>query len=108
MAKNKNKDYNILKVRQLENKNQFLIISDGFYYFQSYGSLVAVYDRNKQELVLGCDYDYSNTTRKHLYIFINSVCAYKYYELIANKRNKRKAIENAIKTGLIKYDENMQ
>ena len=108
MAKNKNKDYNILKVKQLENKNQFLIISDGFYYFQSYGSLVAVYDRNKKLLTVGCDYNYSRTTLKHLYIFINSVCSYDYYSLIANKSNKRKAIENAIKTGLIKYDADMR
>lgn len=106
MAKTK-KDRNILKVTQLENKNQFLIIGDGFYYFQSYSSLVAVYDENKQLLTLGCDFDYSNTTRKHLYIFINNYCAYKYSKIIENTRNKRQAILKAIKDGVIKYDENM-
>ena len=96
-------DLKKLKVNQLENKNQFLITGAGFKAFQSYNSLIAVYDY--ETLTLFKDWDYSNTTRKHLYIFIMEYC---YLPEIENElyysKNKRKTILKLIKDGSISYD----
>lgn len=96
-------------VYQLENKNQFIIEIDGFRCFQSYNSLVAVYNCATHELTLGYDWDYSNTTKKHLYIFINEYCALeKLSDALFDSKNKTKTINSFIKAGLILYDENMR
>lgn len=42
-----------IKVKQLENKNQFIVINDDYIYFQSYDSLIAVYDKEKKRIVFG-------------------------------------------------------
>ena len=70
-----------VKVSQLINDNnnpaanQFVIKTPNGIYFQSYDSVVAFYD-NDHKLYLGRDWDYSNTTRKHLYIFIRDYTKY--------------------------------
>lgn len=94
-----------LKVTQLENKNQFLIKDNNFIYFQSYDSLVAVYDKKNDIVILGCDWDYSKTTRKHLYIFLSEYC---YFNDLYYKKNKKQYIYNCIKNKKIIYDKNMQ
>lgn len=85
-------------IQQLENKNQFLIKTKEYNIFQSYQTIIAVYDKKSQHLYLNKDYwDYSKTTLKHLYIFIirytNSVwwAMLSYY-----KNNKRKSIQHYI------------
>lgn len=60
-----------MKVRQLENKNQFIMEDNKEIIFQSYESTIAIYNKDKKSVVFGKDWDYSNTTRKHLYIFID-------------------------------------
>ena len=98
-----------MHVYQLENKNQYIIEADGVKCFQSYNSLIAVYDVADHTLLLGCDWDYSNTTRKHLYIFISDYCYLKDIDdVLYDCKNKRAAIYNMIKTGLIAYDSNMR
>ena len=97
-----------VKVYQLENKNQFLLETEKGSYFQSYRSIVAFYNPYKRELTLGINWDYSNTTRKHLYIFISEYC---YLEEIENElrhsHNKRATIYKLIKNKVIKFDKNM-
>lgn len=67
-----------MKVQNLINnngnaaRNQFVIKHNGSVYFQSYDSVVAKYEDGV--LTLTRYWDYSNTTRKHLYIFINDYC----------------------------------
>lgn len=62
-------------IRQLINSNgnpaanQFVVATANGTYFQSYNSVVAKID-NRGNLILSTDWDYSNTTRKHLYIFL--------------------------------------
>lgn len=51
--------------------NQFVIETTNATYFQSYDSVVAKVD-NKGNLFLSQNWDYSNTTRKHLYIFLRN------------------------------------
>lgn len=103
-----------MKVKKFYNKNQFLIESDELIEFQSYESLVASINKKTGTLTLGLDWDYSNTTMKHLYLFIND---YKYYlkkdicELFAylyREKNKRKYLQSLIDAKKIGYDENMK
>lgn len=99
-----------VKIHQLNNKNQFIIKSGNMVYFQSYDSLIAAYNKNNNDIILGCDWDYSNTTRKHLYIFLNEYC-YIYDGFTSDlyyAKNKRQFIYNCIKQKKIKYDANMQ
>lgn len=62
------------------------------YTFQSYNSIVAIYESESKTLALGCDWDFSTTTLKYLYQFLSNINI--------NGCNK-KAIEKAIKTGFI-------
>ena len=69
--------------------NQFIIRTPKAIYFQSYQSVVAKIDKNSN-LILSENWDYSNTTRKHLYIFLRM---YGYRELCSSK-DMRQAIKN--------------
>ena len=60
-----------MKVENFYNKNQFIILGgDAKITFQSYNSIIAKIDKNGT-LWLGSDWNYSKTTLKHLYLFIN-------------------------------------
>ena len=69
--------------------NQFIIRTPKAVYFQSYRSVVAKIDKNGR-LILSQNWDYSNTTRKHLYNFLHT---YGYRELCSSK-DMRQAIKN--------------
>ena len=105
------KKENIMKVRQLENKNQFVMGNDKITIFQSYDSIIAIVDKDNKTLTLGCDWDYSRTTLKHLYIFIEEeVLFYMTTELkeeirqALNSANKRQAIQKLIDNKKINYE----
>lgn len=78
------KDFVKVSVRQLENRNQFLIYfrdknNNDLVAFQSYATLIAIWSYNEQKLFVNWSYwDYSKTTSKHLKIFINQYtrCTY--------------------------------
>ena len=67
--------------------NQFVIKTKKATYFQSYDSVVCKLDG--MNIVLSGNWDYSNTTRKHLYIFLRQNG---YYNL-SSAKDIRKAIE---------------
>lgn len=71
--------------------NQFVVTTNKANYFQSYQSVVCKVD--SKGVVLSLDWDYSNTTRKHLYIFLRQNG---YYGL-----SSAKDIRNAIKYGTV-------
>ena len=100
--------YKNLNVSQFEHINQYVIKVDTLVCFQSYESLIAVFDTATGILILGCDFDYSQTTLKHLYKFIEVYCSYEIASIIYNATNKKKAIYNAIKSGVILYDSEMK
>lgn len=97
-----------MKVEQFYNKNQFLIKDKGAKYFQSYDSMIAKIEN--QSLTFGIDWDYSKTTLKHLYLFINDYYLSIYYdeeiEKAMRSNNKRKALELLLKNHIY-YDENL-
>lgn len=102
-----------MKVRQLTNKNQFVMEDNKEIIFQSYQSTIAIYGREKDVIVFGRDWDYSKTTLKHLYIFIDEELPYfmpKVKELQATKQanNRRQALQKLIDSGVIQYSEELQ
>lgn len=66
--------------------NQFIIKTKKATYFQSYNSVVCKLDG--VNIVLSTNWDYSNTTRKHLYMFMRQNG---YYNL-SSAKEVRKAI----------------
>lgn len=102
-----------MEIRQFYNKNQFLFYDDKKIVFQSYDSIIAEINRKTGVLSLGADWDYSNTTRKHLYLFLSD---YKYeigadlYAVTFRRgfedcKNKRQFIQNLIDQKIIKIKE---
>lgn len=75
--------------------NQFIIEVNKGVVFQSYGSIIAFYDKSNSKVYLTEDWDYSNTTRKHFFIFLRDYC--KAYGNI-----RKKDIEYELKQG--KYE----
>jgi len=60
-----------MRVEQLENKNQFVILgNNGEIEFQSYNSRIAKINKSGT-LELSSRWNYSKTTLKHLYIFLD-------------------------------------
>lgn len=101
----------ITKVKQLENKNQFLMEDEKQAIFQSYDSIIAIYDKENHSLTFGCDWDYSKTTLKHLYIYLRDVI---YYDMTLEQKqdimealqsaNTRKALQKLIDNKKINYE----
>ena len=89
-----------IKIEQMENNNgnpaanQFIIRVDGGIIFQSYDSIIATVDYNKQVITIYPDWDYSNTTGKHRNIFFKD---YAYLRSLSTK----KGIEEALQKGEI-------
>lgn len=92
-----------MKIKQLENKNQFVIFGDNKEIeFQSYDSLIARIEKNGT-LELSIRWDYSKTTLKHFYIFLDEYL-YNIDEYIRKElkyilyfsKNKRKDIQKLI------------
>lgn len=102
-----------MKVENFYNKNQFIIRGEGKTVFQSYQSEIAEIDKNGN-LTLGIDWDYSRTTLKHLYLFLNNYIVLlntnlkEYIKELQNKSNKKAYIQKLIDKNIIKYNKNMQ
>lgn len=97
----------MLKVENFYNKNQFLIREGEKLILQSYNSIVAIWDNEKQTLVLGKDWGYSRTTTKHIYLFIYDFVRNSKIKEVNEKTNKRDFINKLIKENIIKYDKNL-
>ena len=86
------------KVHQLINNNgnpasnQFVITAGSHTFFQSYDSVIAVWDGKDRKLYITYKWDYSATTRKHFYIFLND-----YTDI----RGDRKSVLDGIADGTI-------
>lgn len=87
--------------------NQYIISDDEHIAFQSYRSLVAVYDGVNDVLTLGCDWDYSKTTMKYLAVFLREWCPRVTWSLLGGDVSA-KNIRKAIADGDIRYDPDMQ
>lgn len=96
-----------MKVEQFINKNQFHMygINDGVWcdILQSYNSVVVKIEK-QSKITLGIDWDYSTTTSKHVYAFLEEYGNVNFYGIT----NKRAYINKLIKDGVINYDANMR
>ena len=103
---------NICKVEQFHHANQFILrtrTSDQII-FQSYDSIVAVVEddlNHPYKLTLGRDWDYSQTTLRHLYLFLEDWGNYEVREALYHS-NKKRAIQRLIDKGAIAYDEDLR
>lgn len=103
-----------MKIQQFYNKIQFVITGNGEITFQSYDSTIATIDKNGN-LTFFTDFDYSKTTLKHLYLFLQWYKSwlndYIYDNLINtknniyNSKNKRSLLQELIDKKIIKYKE---
>lgn len=100
-------------IRQFYNKNQFIMNDEKKIVFQSYNSIIAEIDKKTGKIVFGKDWDFSNTTRKHLYLFLNDykneLCYFQYSKIFFggfnDSKNKRQFIQNLIDQKIIKIKE---
>lgn len=112
-----------MKVEQFINKNQFHLYSDMIYeqengkqidILQSYDSTVIKiitidYDNSvgactDRTITLGVNWNYSNTTSKHVYAFLEEYGNINFNGIT----NKRAYINKLINDGVIQYDANMR
>lgn len=109
-----------MKVEQFHNKNQFHLYSNMMYeqengrqidILQSYDSTVVEINIlihnghiNEYYITLGCDWDYSTTTSKHVYMFLEEYGNVSFYGV----KNKRDYVRKLIESGKIAYNENMR
>ena len=106
-------DPRTVHIRNLLNKstgnhvsNQFVIESNRYIFFQSYASLVAVYDKNERSITLGQAWNYSKTTLKYLKMWLESdaFSAWAYIRDEFRGRTFSETIRKAIAAGVIDYD----
>ena len=100
-----------MKVEQFYNKNQFRLYGEGKNILQSYDSTIVVIeekDPGTLRVTLGRDWDYSKTTLKHLYLFLEEYVPYNIVDFSKAKGNKRAYIQNLIDTHMIGYDSNLR
>ena len=88
-------------------KNQYVITTGNERAFQSYDSLIAVYDWSNNALTVGSDWDYSVTTLKYLNQFLKDYC-YSIYREMPTGKSGADSIRKAIASGLILYDPSMR
>ena len=97
-------------VKQFHNKNQFVITDGERIVFQSYDTTIAEINGDGKLKLFG-DWDYSQTTLKHLYLFLFDYIhkiEQKTREKIQNiyySTNKRKEIQNLIDDKIIKFEQ---
>lgn len=98
-----------MKVENFYNKNQFIIRGENQIVFQSYDSEIAIIEN--RQLTLGLDWDYSKTTLKHLYLFLNDFINLLNIDLqddilkALQSSNTKKAIQKLIDNKKIVYNE---
>ena len=90
--------------------NQFVIKSSRYSFFQSYRSLVAVYDKKERSITLGPAWDYSRTTLKYLHEWLESdaFSSWAYIRDEFRGRTFSETIRKAIDAGVIDYDADME
>ena len=91
-----------MKVEQFYSKNQFHLYGEGKHIFQSYDSKVVEvnYEGGHYNVILGRDWDYSTTTSKYVYLFLEEFGDINFYGIT----NKREYVRKLIKEGKIIED----
>lgn len=80
--------------------NQFVVKLNGNVFYQSYDTVIAKKDK-EGKITLCADWNYSKTTKKHLYIWLRDNTSFRYVE-------NEKDVIDAINNGLIKVVETLK
>ncbi len=107
-----------MKVEQFLNRNQFHLYGEGANILQSYDSkVVEIRTQGKYQIIfLGRDWDYSTTTSKHVYAFLDEYSKVRIYGVTNKRKYIRDLLEECEKDEdkfyeenryIIKYDEEM-
>lgn len=90
-------------------RNQYSIEFPGGVAFQSYDSLIAIFEREDGRLTLGRDFDYSVTTSKWLHEWLRE--NFPFWDDIRSEyqgKSLSDTLRKAMAAGCIGYDENMR
>lgn len=87
-------------------RNQYAIEIPEGWAFQSYDSLIAIYNSNENTLTLGRYFDYSVTTSKYLRKFLQEY-ARPIYRNLPDGKSLKDTLNKAIRENLIQYNEAM-
>lgn len=96
-----------MKVRNFYNKNQFIITNGAEVVFQSYDSTIARIKNGN--LTLFSNWNYSRTTLKYLYLFLNdyknSLDGFIYSKIsqLDNQKNKEEYLRTLITAKIIRF-----
>ena len=86
-----------MKVEQFKTKNQFIMRDfKGNVFFQSYNTVIAHYNFKTEKLIVSEAWNYSVTTTKYFYMFLEE------YTGVKLPKNKKKCIQDKIKDKSIK------
>ena len=96
-----------MRVEQFYAMNQFHIYDNLYDVLQSYDSTVVKIKKANigyKEIMLGRDWDYSTTTSKYVYMFLEEYGDINFYGIT----NKRNYVRKLIEDGTIIYNEEMR
>ncbi len=97
-----------MKVEQFYSKNQFRLYGERKDIFQSYDSKVVVIDWKTNTITFGRDWDYSTTTSKYVYLFLEDYANISFNGVSNKRAYVNKLIENGnYNNYVIKYDDEM-
>lgn len=94
---------NLISPRGTKAVNQFSIESDSSIAFQSYDSTIAIYDKASNKLTFGCDWEFSVTTLRYLYIWLDDIYG-TFEDEFTHSKNKHEYLQKLIDSGRILYD----
>ena len=106
----------MLKINNIVNNNgnkvanQFVIYDDikGEKHFQSYNSLVCIVSHTKNTIIFGRDWDYSNTTMRHLRKFLQDEANIDLNSTGIRKAIKLGSVENRFCIYTVEYKEGLK
>lgn len=92
-----------MKISQICN-NLLQVEMNDLFYLQSYDSIIALYDKSTGCLTLFPKWDFSKTTKNHLFKWLNTT-APEYYDMLSEYKSKTTGIQKLIDSGEIKFSE---
>lgn len=63
-----------MEIKTIKN-NQFVIINGNIVAFQSYKTIIAIYDKDTRNLQISNKWNFSRTTSKYFYQFLRDYCS---------------------------------
>lgn len=94
-----------MKITQICN-NLFQVEMNDLFYLQSYDTVIALYNRANDKLILSEKWNFSKTTKNHLFKWLSNT-APEIFSKLSDYKSKSIGIENLIASGEIKLKESI-